>query len=145
MVQVHTGPIQCFWCRSEIPYTIRDTCWYWFICGRYTLKDKVGEYAGDDRHSCILVLKETLIYNVSLECTLPFCTKDPIVKSPDEYESGLKLKGERDYVHSKEWLIENDHFRPSRPVRSPTVTMEEIEMDPARMKQWERFNRRSSK
>ncbi len=101
---IQEGPIDCYWCKESILYTISSTHWYCKTCQRYTSNTKVGEYykghicgprrAIDPEHTVVM-----------LECLskVPGCNQDLIILTQAEYQRDLKKTELKDYLESRDF------------------------------------------
>jgi len=99
---IRQGPKICFWCGTEIPYTIHDTYWYCFTCGRFTDNETEGRCKKGE-HACIhQVINDESSPSVMIGCKKGYCTK-VLILSQREYQIFKKKTEEQRYVHSAEF------------------------------------------
>lgn len=99
------GPINCYWCDVEIPYTINQGYWYCWNCRKYTRNSKIGTERKS--HSC--GVREVIDPDhsiVMLECVSkdPYpCPNTLITLTQIEYQFKLKEEQTKDSWNTREW------------------------------------------
>lgn len=103
--RVRIGPRTCYWCGSDIEFTISSIHWWCSVCRRYT-GDDIPEDLSSINHVCAPSPYSTLDNRtVTMSCLrlLSFCDQDPIFKTQSEYSEYIQEHKKVMYTHSIEW------------------------------------------